>query len=281
MTSLIAGSVTSSELWHRRFGHINYNDLRVMRDEAVEVEANIFDEDHNTYLSEKDDPEFVPQHVNSYDRPDGQTRRSERVKKPKSYEDYVTFQCQQSINLDEVPIDAADALSTPDADRWRRAMEEEMMSFSENETWELVDAPTSGTVVQCKWFSDTPISEYPKTSQYTTMSRFTIRKTTKGAISEDVIQEAVTLANEGSYSWELYGQFLRRTAGGEVAAAADSPPKITSAEEAAMVTDMTVNPKGAMKQLGENLQKKRFPDQKVNWSPKEDCEGLERPVCGR
>ncbi|KAJ8957245.1 hypothetical protein NQ318_007809 [Aromia moschata] len=165
MTSLIAGPVTSSELWHRRFGHINYNDLRVMRDEAVEVgaqneetqifddivEANIFDEDHNTYLSEKDDPEFVPQHVNSYDRPDGQTRRSERVKKPKSYEDYVTFQCQQSINLDEVPIDAADALSTPDADRWRRAMEEEMMSFSENETWELVDAPTSGTVVQCKW----------------------------------------------------------------------------------------------------------------------------------
>ncbi|KAJ8950937.1 hypothetical protein NQ318_008376 [Aromia moschata] len=118
------------------------------------VRLRAYDVTTEYFLDEKDDPEFVPQHVNSYDRPDGQTRRSERVKKPKSYEDYVTFQCQQSINLDEVPIDAADALSTPDADRWRRAMEEEMMSFSENETWELVDAPTSGTVVQCKWTVD-------------------------------------------------------------------------------------------------------------------------------
>lgn len=45
----------------------------------------------------------------------------------------------------------AEALSRPDGQEWKQAMTDEMKSFEENDTWELVDLPSEGTAVECKW----------------------------------------------------------------------------------------------------------------------------------
>jgi hypothetical protein len=34
---------------------------------------------------------------------------------------------------------------------WRAAMEEELHALAENETWDLVDAPTGVKPIRCKW----------------------------------------------------------------------------------------------------------------------------------
>lgn len=41
-----------------------------------------------------------------------------------------------------------EALSRPDAHEWLQAMKEEIQSFDENDTWELVNPPEGSTVVK-------------------------------------------------------------------------------------------------------------------------------------
>ena len=78
-------------------------------------------------------------------------RRSGREKKPKVYDDYVTYMCIGDMDLENVPETVTEALSRPDAECWKRAMEEEMRSFEENNAWDLIDVPEKGHVVSCKW----------------------------------------------------------------------------------------------------------------------------------
>lgn len=79
-------------------------------------------------------------------------RRSQRNAKNKAFDDYVTyFNGAPSPNMQQVPKSVAEALSSADRQEWQRAMEEEIESFYENETWELVDPPEAATIVQCKW----------------------------------------------------------------------------------------------------------------------------------
>lgn len=78
-------------------------------------------------------------------------RRSERRRKPKNMEDYVTYICAEEISLEDVPETVSQALSRPDAQKWKEAMMDEMESFKENDAWELVDPPKKATIVDSKW----------------------------------------------------------------------------------------------------------------------------------
>ena len=81
-------------------------------------------------------------------------RKSERERKPKALEDYVCYMCSSSVHetsFEKDPVTVSEALSRPDAYKWKQAMEEEMKSFEESDAWELVDCPDKGTVVDCKW----------------------------------------------------------------------------------------------------------------------------------
>lgn len=49
------------------------------------------------------------------------------------------------------PITVSEALHGPEKEQWTKAMKEELQSFSDNDTWELVDRPSVGTVVKNKW----------------------------------------------------------------------------------------------------------------------------------
>lgn len=79
------------------------------------------------------------------------TRKSTRQRKPKNFDDYVTYACQTDVNAEDVPLSVSDALSRTDSDRWRQAIEAELASFEENDAWEVVEKPDSATVVKCKW----------------------------------------------------------------------------------------------------------------------------------
>ncbi|GBP25142.1 Retrovirus-related Pol polyprotein from transposon TNT 1-94 [Eumeta japonica] len=48
-------------------------------------------------------------------------------------------------------ISLNDAMSGPDKEQWQCAMKEELQSFEDNDTWELVDRPVNNTVVKNKW----------------------------------------------------------------------------------------------------------------------------------
>ncbi|GBP16423.1 hypothetical protein EVAR_10003_1 [Eumeta japonica] len=54
----------------------------------------------------------------------------------------------------EMPSDyfpLRDAMSEPDKEQWQCAMKEELKSFEDNDTWELVDRRVKYTVVKNKW----------------------------------------------------------------------------------------------------------------------------------
>lgn len=59
--------------------------------------------------------------------------------------------CVPSSSPEVEQIDFSEALNGPEADHWRRAMREELQSFKDNDAWEVVDKPSDGSIVQCKW----------------------------------------------------------------------------------------------------------------------------------
>lgn len=59
--------------------------------------------------------------------------------------------CVSSSSPEVEQIDFSEVLNGPEADQWRQAMREELQSFEDNDAWEIVDVPSNGSIVQCKW----------------------------------------------------------------------------------------------------------------------------------
>ncbi|KAG5883169.1 hypothetical protein JTB14_010305 [Gonioctena quinquepunctata] len=99
------------------------------------------------------DTEFLPE-ITLRDQTNDETieaiRRSSRVPKPKSFEDFVTYNCM-SGDVDVDPANVDEALSGPEKEQWRQAMKEEYQSFIDNEAWEITEVPDGANVVDCKW----------------------------------------------------------------------------------------------------------------------------------
>ena len=52
---------------------------------------------------------------------------------------------------DDFVLSAKEALSGPDAENWRKAMEDEMESLRKTGTWTLVEPPNNRQIITCKW----------------------------------------------------------------------------------------------------------------------------------
>ena len=75
-------------------------------------------------------------------------RRSQRENKgtlPAHYEDYM-----MSMSEDE-QRNFKEAQSSPNRGKWFQAMQEELKSISDNETWELMDLPEGRKAIGSKW----------------------------------------------------------------------------------------------------------------------------------
>lgn len=55
------------------------------------------------------------------------------------------------VEVSDGEISLSEAMSGSEKDQWQNAMKEELKSFRDNDSWELVDRPKEGTVVKNKW----------------------------------------------------------------------------------------------------------------------------------
>jgi len=70
-------------------------------------------------------------------------------------EDFVVYQATLCRNTD--PATVADALSSVNAEEWKRAMEEEIQAHVENQTWTFSDVPAGRKAIKCKWVFKTKL----------------------------------------------------------------------------------------------------------------------------
>lgn len=89
-----------------------------------------------------------------------EVRKTQRVPKPKLYEDYVTYGCIEQYSGYDDPVSMNEATSGAEAESWKKAMSEEIQCFNDNKAWELVDSlPTGATLVPSKWVFKKKTSE--------------------------------------------------------------------------------------------------------------------------
>ena len=77
------------------------------------------------------------------ERPVSTLRRSDRVRRPPDYYG-LTVSAVEPLSIEQ-------ALDSPDCDKWKVAMEKEMKSLDDNDTWELAELPEGHTAVGSKW----------------------------------------------------------------------------------------------------------------------------------
>ncbi|XP_055907751.1 uncharacterized protein LOC129942731 [Eupeodes corollae] len=57
----------------------------------------------------------------------------------------------ETVNILEELEDMEDMLSRDDKEKWKEAMQSEMKSFEENDTWKCVDKPAGANIIKTKW----------------------------------------------------------------------------------------------------------------------------------
>lgn len=87
-------------------------------------------------------------------------RRSQRQRKAKTWDDFVTYFTEKTEESDSVgdPTSVKEALSSVNRDQWISAMTNEMNNFSENCAWDIVELPEGHTPVKCKWVFKTKLN---------------------------------------------------------------------------------------------------------------------------
>lgn len=83
-------------------------------------------------------------------------------------EESITEQSDIEANLIEIvdPQDIHEALSSPQAKQWKRAIKEELDSLVQRKTWENTVLPEGKRCIGCKWVFKTKIDADGKISRY-------------------------------------------------------------------------------------------------------------------
>ena len=55
------------------------------------------------------------------------------------------------IRKGKEPVTVKEAMSSPEREKWKYAMEKEIKSIKANEVWELVELPKGKKTIGCKW----------------------------------------------------------------------------------------------------------------------------------
>jgi hypothetical protein len=78
-------------------------------------------------------------------------------------------------SIPAVPKTLAEAMASPQADKWKEAMQEEIRCQGEHQTWELTDLPAGARALPCKWVFAVKMS-----ADGTTVERYKARLVVKG-----------------------------------------------------------------------------------------------------
>lgn len=120
----------------------------VFHDAVVNENVNIYDE----IVPEPEVLEQVPDVCSQQEEvvPEVPNRRYP-VRERKEVDRYGCNVMYASENLDGDPLTIEEALARPDSELWQKAIDDELNSLKENETWSLVDLPADKKPIQCKW----------------------------------------------------------------------------------------------------------------------------------
>lgn len=147
-----------------RFYVLESNDS-VAVNSVIESRDAIFDEQRFTSIPRPKDMNSMSKvSVNIEDIPSTstETRKSTRVRKAKSFGDDfqlylvegsrndIEFQYQYCLNVEEDPKTFSEAMASRDAVFWKEAIQSEMDSIMQNNTWKLVDLPPGCKPLGCK-----------------------------------------------------------------------------------------------------------------------------------
>lgn len=80
-------------------------------------------------------------------------------------EEYIYSCIAEKHNVQD-PMTRSEALNSHDSSNWKRAMEEEIKSLQDNDTWTLVDLPANKNIVDCKWVFKTKRGNDPTQRKY-------------------------------------------------------------------------------------------------------------------
>lgn len=85
-----------------------------------------------------------------------EARRSNRKRKPKTYYGdpilyKVTSKELPDTNIEKDPANVKEALKTPEAEMWQKAMDEEVENLRRAQTWELVTKPPNTKLITSRW----------------------------------------------------------------------------------------------------------------------------------
>lgn len=117
----------------------------VTQDETETAEQNRSQNITNAPVdTEEPEEEGVEVDVNKH-----HLRDRSKIKKPQRYDEEYYMACATIVT--EEPNSYEEAVSSKEADNWRRAMKEEMDSLASNETWSLVSLPKDRKAIDCRW----------------------------------------------------------------------------------------------------------------------------------
>ena len=55
-----------------------------------------------------------------------------------------------TYSIEEDPITYEETMSLPDANLWKKALDDEIKSIHDNNTWTLIDLPSNTKTISCK-----------------------------------------------------------------------------------------------------------------------------------
>ena len=112
--------------------------IKPVEDQQTEHEADVGEE-------EVSNEEPQQQH----DLPIAISRPRREIRKPARFEDMVAYAFP--VVEEGIPQTFLEANSSPDKEKWKKAMDEEMQSLVKNHTWKLARLPKGKKAIGCKW----------------------------------------------------------------------------------------------------------------------------------
>ena len=129
--------------------HENRKDnlLEPLEKQHSKTEKVVFQNDMTSEDSEDNDEEFEISMPPEIQEP--AVRRSQRIRR--QTDRYVAGNVTIANKIFEEPSFYEDAISSSNCDNWKEAMEQEMKSLRDNDTWDLVELPRDRKTVGSKW----------------------------------------------------------------------------------------------------------------------------------
>ncbi|XP_071653562.1 uncharacterized protein [Temnothorax longispinosus] len=131
-------------------------------EDSVGAESNSSDENFESIEDPDSESSDEEDDNNDADRPQSRqekekslVRRSSRVRKPKEFQDFITYSVlEESEQIEPMSVD--EALKDPHGREWKQAMKEEYDALIQNQTWELCDRPKDKKVLKTRWIRTNP-----------------------------------------------------------------------------------------------------------------------------